>query len=151
MKNLVLILASIFSIGIASAQTASPVSWNFSSKKINDKEYELQMTATIQQGWHLYSQTQPADAIAQPTSFNFNKNPFVDLNGKVKEVGKMVKYKDEKLDVSANQYNNKVVFVQRIKMKGKAKTAVTGKLEYQTCNDEKCLPPKTLNFSIALK
>jgi thiol:disulfide interchange protein DsbD len=150
MKKIVFIVLAAFSFGAVSAQTANPVSWNFSSKKINDKEFELQLTATIQQGWHLYSQTQPEDAIAQPTSFNFNKNPLLDLNGKVKEVGKMEKYKDEKLDISANQYSNKVVFVQRVKMKGKAKTAVTGKLEFQTCNDEKCLPPKTVNFSIAL-
>jgi len=151
MKKAFLIVLAAFSVGIASAQIANPVNWSFNSKKINDKEYELQMTATIQQGWHLYSQTQPEDAIAQPTSFSFNKNPLVDLNGKVKEVGKMEKYKDEKLDVSANQYSNKVTFVQRVKLKGKAKTAVTGNLEFQTCNDEKCLPPKTVNFSIALK
>jgi len=150
MKKIWLIVLSVFSVGFASAQL-NPVSWSFESKKISDKEYELQMTATIQQGWHLYSQVQPEDAIAQPTSFNFNKNPLLDLNGKVKEVGKLEKYKDEKLDVSANQYSNKVVFVQKVKLKGKAKTAVTGKLEFQTCDDEKCLPPKTVNFSIALK
>jgi hypothetical protein len=151
MKKLGFIFLAVFSVAIASAQTLNPVSWSFGSKKINDKEYELQLIATIQPGWHLYSQTQPEDAIAQPTSFNFNKNPLLDLNGKVKEVGKLEKYKDEKLDVSANQYSNKVVFVQKVKLKGKAKTAVTGKLEFQTCDDEKCLPPKTVNFSIALK
>lgn len=151
MKKLGLIFLAVFTVAAASAQTLNPVSWSFSSKKLNDKEYELQMTATIQPGWHLYSQIQPEDAIAQPTSFNFNKNPLLDLNGKVKEVGKLVKYKDETLDVSANQYSNKVVFVQKVKLKGRAKTAVTGKLEYQTCDDEKCLPPKTVNFSIALK
>jgi hypothetical protein len=42
------------------------------------------------------------------------------------------------------------VFIQRVKLRGKAKTNITGKLEYQTCNDEKCLPPKTVNLSIAL-
>jgi thiol:disulfide interchange protein DsbD len=150
MKKLVFILFAVFSVGIASAQL-NPVNWSFASKKINDKEYELQLVATIQPGWHLYSQTQPEDAIAQPTSFKFNKNPLLDLNGKVSEVGKLEKYKDKTLDVSANQYSNKVVFVQKVKLKGKAKTAVTGNLEYQTCNDEKCLPPKTVNFSIALK
>ena len=55
------------------------------------------------------------------------------------------------LGVSANQYSNKVDFVQVVKVKGKAKTNVTGKLEFQTCDDKKCLPPKTVNFSIALK
>ena len=132
------------------AFSQNQVTWSFASKKINDKTYELQMIATIQPGWHLYAQKQPDDAIAQPTTFEFNKNPLVNLEGKVKEIGKLEKFKDEKLDISANQYSNKVVFVQTVKLKGKIKTAVTGKLEYQTCNDEKCLPPKTIPFSIAL-
>ncbi|SHF58437.1 protein-disulfide reductase DsbD domain-containing protein [Flavisolibacter ginsengisoli] len=151
MKRLLLILSVFFTVAVASAQNINPVSWTFTSKKLGDKEYEIQMLATIQQGWHLYSQSQPADAIAQPTSFQFNKNPLLDMSGKVKEVGKMEKFKDKTLDVSANQYSNKVLFVQKVKIKGKAKTNVTGKLEFQTCNDEKCLPPKSVNFSIALK
>jgi hypothetical protein len=150
MKKFAFILFSFFTIAVASAQTLNPVSWTFSSKKISANVYELQMTATIQNGWHLYSQSQPDDAIAVPTAFSFNKNPLLAFDGKVKEVGKLQKYKDEKLGVSANQYSSKVVFVQKIKLKGKAKTNVTGKLEYQTCNDEKCLPPKTVNLSIAL-
>jgi hypothetical protein len=68
----------------------------------------------------------------------------------MKEVGKLEKYRDEKLEISANQYSQKVVFVQKIKLKGKAKTNISGKLEYQTCDDKKCLPPKTVNFSIPL-
>ena len=132
MKKLTLALA-VMIIGFgASAQVLNPVSWTFSSKKISDKVYEVQMVATIQSGWHLYSQVQPDDAIAVPTSFSFNQNPLVDFDGKVKEVGKMQKFSDKKLGVSANQYSNKVVFIQRVKLKGKAKTNVTGKLEYQT-------------------
>ena len=150
MKNLFLIALVLIGFGTVSAQAVNPVSWTFTSKKVSEKEYELQMIATIQRGWHLYSQVQPEDAIAQPTSFSFNKNPLLELSGKIKEVGKLEKYKDKTLDVSANQYSNKVVFVQRVKVKGKAKTAVTGNLEFQTCDDEKCLPPKKVNFSIAL-
>jgi hypothetical protein len=150
MKKFVLILISFFSIGLLSAQGLNPVSWNFTSKKISDNVYELQMIATIQQGWHVYSQTQPKDAIAQPTTVVFNKNPLVELDGKLKEAGNLEKFKDKELDISANQYSNKVVFLQRVKLKGKAKTNVTGKLTYQTCNDEKCLPAKTINVSIPL-
>ncbi len=149
MKKLLFILFA-FSISIFSF-AQSPVSWTFSSKKINDKTYEVRMTANIQKGWHLYAQKQPDDAIAQPTNFSFNNNPLLSLEGKIKEIGKLEKYKDEALDISANQYSNKVDFVQLVKIKGKAKTAVTGQLEYQTCDDKKCLPPKTVNFSIALK
>lgn len=150
MKKVSFILFSLFVVALASAQNLNPVSWSFSSKKIGENLYEVQMTATIQDGWHLYSQNQPKDAIAQPTSFVFNKNPLLEFNGDVKEVGKLEKFVDKELEVSANQYSNKVVFVQKVKLKGKAKTNVTGKLTYQTCDDKKCLPPKTVNLSITL-
>ena len=150
MKKFSLIALLFVSFLSIQAQGISPVSWSFGSKKISENVYELQMTATIQQGWHLYAQTQPADAIAQPTSFSFNKNPLVMLDGKIKEVGKLEKFKDEKLGVSANQYSNQVIFIQKVRLKGKAKTNITGKLEFQTCNDQKCLPPKTINLAITL-
>lgn len=150
MKKFFFILSSIFVVTLASAQGLNPVSWSFSSKKISDNVYELQIVATIQQGWHVYSQNQPKDAIAEPTAFAFNKNPLLQFDGNVKEVGNLEKFKDKELDISANQYSNKVTFVQKVKLKGKAKTNVTGKLTYQTCNDEKCLPAKTINLSIAL-
>ena len=150
MKYLSLIVLSLLIAGASIAQNSNPVSWSFSSKKINNNVYEIQMVATIQQGWHLYSQVQPKDAIAIPTSFNFNKNPLIDMDGKVKELGKLEKFKDEKLGVQANQYSNKVIFIQKVKVRGKAKTNITGKLEFQTCNDQKCLPPKTVNLSIPL-
>ena len=109
------------------------------------------MTATMQPGWHLYSQVQPEDAIAIPTDIQFNKNPLISLNGSIKEVGKMEKFKDEKLGVAANQYAKKVEFVQVVKLKANAKTNLTGTIEYQTCDDEKCLPPKKVNFNLAVQ
>jgi thiol:disulfide interchange protein DsbD len=128
----------------------NPVNWSFTSKKITDKTYEIHLTATIQSGWHLYSQAQPEDAIAIPTGFKINSNPLLAFEGKIKEVGRMEKFHDKKLEVSANQYSGKVDFIQLVKLKAKAKTNVTGSVEYQTCDDEKCLPPKTVNFTIAL-
>jgi hypothetical protein len=150
MKKFFFILSSLFIAGMACAQGLNPVSWSFASKKISDNVYELQMVATIQHGWHVYSQNQPKDAIAEPTTLVFNKNPLLQFDGKVKEVGTLEKFKDKELDISANQYSNKVTFVQRVKLRGKAKTNVTGKLTYQTCDDEKCLPAKTINVSIPL-
>ena len=150
MKRFTLVLLALFSAGFAFSQNENPVTWTFTSKKLSDNVYEVHIKASIQGGWHLYSQTQPKDAIAQPTVISFNKNPLLEFDGKVKEVGKMEKFTDKELDVSANQYSNAVTFVQKVKVKGKAKTNVTGKLEYQVCTDEKCLPSKTVNLSIAL-
>lgn len=149
MKKMTLVALMIGVAVMAQAQL-NPVNWSFSSKKIDDKTYELHLTATMQDGWHLYSQTQPEDAIIIPTGFKFNPNPLLQLDGKIREVGKMEKFHDKKLDVSANQYSDKVQFVQTVKLKGSAKTNVTGSVTYQTCNDERCLPPKTVKFSIDL-
>jgi thiol:disulfide interchange protein DsbD len=149
MKRLFLSVGLLFTVVFLYAQ--NPVSWTFSAKKIDDKTFEVHMTATIQKGWHLYSQDQPEDAIAVPTSFSLTANPLLNLDGKIKEVGKMEKFTDKQLGLSANQYSNNVDFIQTIKLKGSAKTNISGSVEYQTCDDKKCLPPKTVNFSVALK
>ena len=146
-----IILLAIIGLMFSAAQAQNPVSWSFSAKKIDDKTYEVHMTANIQSGWHLYSQNQPDDAIAIPTGFTINNNPLIKLDGKIREMGSLEKFHDKKLDVSANQYSNKVDFVQVVKLKASAKTNLSGSVEFQTCNDEKCLPPRTVNFNVAIK
>jgi hypothetical protein len=138
-------------LGSLAMKAQNPVNWSFTAKKIADKTYEVHMTATIQSGWHLFSQNQPEDAIAVPTGFKLNSNPLLTLDGKIKEVGDMEKFHDKKLDISAHQYSNKVDFVQVVKLKAKAKTNVTGSVEFQTCNDEKCLPAKTISFTVSIQ
>jgi thiol:disulfide interchange protein DsbD len=150
MKNVLFLTAFLVSGLLAQAQL-NPVTWTFTTKKISDKTYEVHMKATIQNGWHLYSQTQPEDAIAIPTNFKFNSNPLLKLDGKVKEIGKVEKFHDPRLDLSANQFSNSVTFVQLVKLKTNAKTNITGTVEFQTCDDKKCLPPKTVNFSTAIQ
>jgi len=149
MKLAVLIASVLLTISVKAQ--LNPVTWSFSAQKVGDKTYEIQMVATMQTGWHLYSQVQPEDAIAIPTTFTITPNPLFTLDGKIKEVGKMEVMKDKDLGVSANQYSKTVTFVQKIKLKANVKTNFKGNVEYQTCDDKKCLPPKTVNFDIAIK
>jgi len=150
MKSTFLIAAILFIAASTQAQMLNPVNWTFTAKKTADKTYEVHLTANIQTGWHIYSQTQPDDAIAIPTSVTINNNPLIKLDGKFKEVGKLEKYRDETVKATNHQYSTKVDFVQVVKIKSSAKTNVTGSVEFQTCDDKKCLPPKTVNFNIAL-
>lgn len=150
MKRILLFsFVALFSLPVLAQ--LDPVSWTFSAVKKGDKEYEIQLKANIQDRWHMYSQAQPEDAIVIPTEIKFNPNPLFIIDGKIKEEGKMEKYSDKALGVSANQYSGNVVFTQKIKLKAKAKTKITGTVEYQTCDDKKCLPPKTIRFSIDVK
>ena len=145
------ILATIFLFGVMSVSAQnSPISWTFTSKKLTNGNYEIHMTATIERGWHLYSQIQPDDVTAMPTTFSITNNPLIEVVGKIKEVGNLEKFHDKELELSANQYSKSVNFVQTIKLKGKVKTNFSGSVEFQTCDDKKCLPPKTVNFKVAL-
>jgi Disulphide bond corrector protein DsbC len=150
MKKLV-VLAVVFFAALSGKAQLNPITWSFSATKTGDKTYEIQMKANIQTKWHLYSQTQPEDAIIIPTEFAITANPLFSLEGKIKEVGAMEKFKDKELGISANQYSKTVTFVQKIKLKANVKTNFNGSVEYQTCDDHQCLPPKKVNFSIPIK
>ncbi len=150
MKKL-LVLAIVAFAALSSKAQLNPIMWSFSATKTGDKSYDIVMKATIQNKWHLYSQTQPDDAIVIPTTFTINANPLFKLDGKISEKGKMEKFKDKDLGVSANQYSSTVTFVQKVKLKANVKTNFTGNVEYQTCDDHQCLPPKKVNFSVAIK
>ncbi|MDZ4795098.1 MAG: protein-disulfide reductase DsbD family protein [Bacteroidota bacterium] len=150
-------MKKLFTLGlfIVMAITAkaqlNPIIWTFSATKTGDKLYEIKMKATIQTKWHLYSQKQPEDAIVIPTTFTVNANPLFTLDGKAKEIGKLEKFKDATLGISAHQYSKTVTFVQKIKLKANVKTNFSGNVEYQTCDDHQCLPPKKVKFNVAIQ
>jgi thiol:disulfide interchange protein DsbD len=150
MKNWLILFAGLL-VGQLSWSQLQPVVWSFGAKKTADRTYEIEIKATIKPGWHLFSQTQPADAIALPTVFVVNPNPLLLRKGSLREVGKLEKYKDKTLGVTAYQYADQVRFVQTVTLKAKAKTLFAGTVEFQTCDDEKCLPPQKINFSIPLQ
>ena len=50
----------------------APVKWTFASKKINDEEFELTFTATVDEKWKLYSQHTDPDNDPIPTEFVFD-------------------------------------------------------------------------------
>jgi DsbC/DsbD-like thiol-disulfide interchange protein len=139
----------LFLIVLLSAQ--SQVNWQYSAKKISDGTYEVHVTAKLADGWHIYAQNQPSDAIATPTKIEFLRNPLMILKGDVKEVGNVQKFKDPTLGIEQLQYADKVDFVQVVKVKGKIKTNLSGSTTFQICTNEKCLPPTTTKFSIALE
>lgn len=132
------------------AQIQNPVTWSTNSKKIDGKTYEVHVTAKIDKGWHIYSQT-TAEGGPIPTSFTFTKNPLVIVEGKVKEIGKLEKHIEPLFqNIEVKQFSNNVDFVQTVKLKVPVKTSVDVAVEFMVCNDKQCLPPSTKKFSVAL-
>jgi len=151
MKKYLLAGVLLFCANFLFAQIQNPVSWTTSYKKINDKTYEIHLTANMNSGWHIYSQTTPEGGPI-PTSLTFTKNPLVTMEGKAKEVGKLEQHVEPLFgNIDVKQFSNKVDFVQLIKLKAPVKTSVNVAVEFMACNDKQCLPPKTEKFSVALK
>src|SRR5215213_7925411 len=101
---LLILLAPV--IGIAQ----SPVQWTFSAEKIKSNQYRVHLTAKIQSGYHIFSMTQPEDAIVIPTKINFNSATEVEDIGAIKEDGNLEKVKDEVLEFESWQFSEKVNF-----------------------------------------
>ena len=84
MRRLALIAAVVLFSASCFAQIKDPVKWSFSAKKIDATTFEVHMTASIEDGWHIYSQTTP-DGGPIPTTIEYTKNPqVIKLKGKVK-------------------------------------------------------------------
>jgi thiol:disulfide interchange protein DsbD len=128
-----------------------PAHVSYSVKKLDSKKFEVSITVTLEEGWHIYSQVQPKEAIADPTEIRFNKNPLLVMEGKPKEIGKKEKYEDKSIGAVQYQFGDKVDFVQTVALKNNVKTNVTGSITYEICNNVRCMPSKTVNFSVALQ
>jgi cytochrome c biogenesis DsbD-like protein len=149
MKKVLLSLAIVLLGYAGMAQSSTQVKWNYTAKKIADKTYEVHMTATVGGDWHIYSQNVGVDGPI-PTKFTFTKNPLLVPDAKVNEVGKVISKNEEVWGGTVRYYENTVDFVVKVKTKGSAKTNLAGKVEFMVCNDEKCLPPSEVDFSVKI-
>ncbi|HET6996765.1 MAG TPA: protein-disulfide reductase DsbD domain-containing protein [Chitinophagaceae bacterium] len=149
MKKVILLLLFVSASGAANLFAQNPVSWQFTSKKIADKTYELKMVATVASPWHMYSQNTPEGGPV-PTKISFNKNPLAVTDGVAKESGKIITKHEEVFGIDVIYFDGTANFTQVIKLKANAKTRITGKIEFMVCNDTECLPPREIPFSVDL-
>lgn len=149
MKKLTLLVAVIFfAISGAVAQIHDPVKWTVASKKLNSKEAVIFIKATIQSGWHIYSQNIAPDG-PTPTVFTFSPSKDYTLNGKTAEPKAATKY-EEVFKMNVGYFTKEVVFQQKVKL-NKGTATVKGSVEYQTCDKTQCLPPMDYAFSVVIK
>lgn len=149
MKTTKLIVATLLIIATqqANAQLLKPVAWSYGAKKTSATEAVLFIRATIEAGWHLYSQNIPEGGPVK-TTFSFTPSKTFALSGKTQEPKPITKH-ESAFGMEVSYFEKTVIFQQKVKLK-KGKATVTGSVEYMTCNDEKCLPPATQSFSIPI-
>ncbi len=102
-------------------------------------------TATLPKTWHIYSQATPKGGPVA-TKISYKTNPLLLIDGAAKETGSLKTTHDPVFDVDVKYYNDKVDFVQVVKLKTPATTSLSGTVEYMICNDEKCLATHQTSF-----
>jgi thiol:disulfide interchange protein len=131
-----------------SAQIYDPVSWNFNYEKKGDRQYELIFTAKIENNSHIYSMNIP-DNGPIPTTFRFDTIPGYTLDGKTFEVTKPEEVFDEAFGLKIKTFSHKAQFRQKITA-NESSFLVTGAVNFMSCNNATCLPPKDVEFSIRI-
>jgi thiol:disulfide interchange protein DsbD len=121
------------------------IEWHFSSEQ-SGSEWKLLFTATIDRGWHLYSQSME-DGGPMPTEFTFVRGEGYRLLGKVMETGDVVKSYDSTFVMDVAWYEKQVLFTQRVK--AKSKVDVEGEIKYSVCSKEVCVPG-SVKFKLAV-
>ena len=149
MKKLILIFTlTLFGALGAFAQLESPITWAYAAKKTSKTEAVLYLKASIDDGWHLYSQNLKPGGPSK-TIFKFSPSKDFVLVGKTTEP-KPITYFEKLFKMNVSYFENEVVFQQKIKL-NKASTAIKGTVEFTLCNDKSCLPPDEVTFSIPVK
>lgn len=143
-KFFLYLLLTIVSLSTVQSQILDPVKWSTSVKKISETEYDLISKATIEGGWHLYSQVVPEGG-PLPTVFTFEENNAYKTIGKVKE-GKGVTELDPVFDMIITFFSNTATFTQRVQLTENKGTTVKGEVEFMVCDDTRCLPPNYVDL-----
>ena len=151
MKRIVSALTGLlFLVHLApvSAQIFDPVHWAQSYRKLEDQKYELTLKARIDEGWTIYSQELEGDGPI-PTTFSFTPGAHYSLVGKTKETGDRHAGYDKIFEMEVVKYTTEAIFTQIVKVTDPGKP-IEGWLEFMTCDQERCLPPKQVDFSFVI-
>lgn len=106
----------------------------------------VKLTASIGDGWHLYSQFLDSDEGPLPTVFAWKGETLGATM--VKELSAVHEELDPNFGVNVRYFEKEALFEFEVPS---LYSEISGTLSYMVCNDETCLPPVDLEVTIPLK
>ncbi len=138
----------------ACALAQDPVHWKLESttpKAGPGSTISLQLTATLDPGWHVYSLTTPKGGPI-PTTATIAENPVIEST-KFYQPKPERKF-DPSFGIDVETFAKEVVFYIETKLKKDAPVGaaeIVAQVRYQTCDEKQCLPPKKKTASLTLE
>ncbi|MDY4556604.1 MAG: cytochrome c biogenesis protein CcdA [Prevotella sp.] len=137
---LILLVASV----CAMAQMADPVHFTSKLVMLGGDEAQIEFSAKIDNGWHVYSTGLGNDGPISAT-FNASKMDGVKTVGGLTHKGNEISQFDNMFGMKLRYFEGSVTFIQKIKFT-KPQYSINCYLEYGACNDETCMPPTSVDF-----
>jgi thiol:disulfide interchange protein DsbD len=144
--SLLTLLIALFS-QVAFAQ--NPIKWSFTTKDLGNCQIDLIFTGILEEGWCTYSQFLDSEDGPVATTLNFVEGANYTLLGKAVESGEIIKTHDVVFGMDLTKFKHKAILTQRVTVTDPSKP-ITGYVNYMTCNDEMCLPPKDAEFTFKI-
>ena len=147
MKKLLFLLLAIFAFVNVNSQIKKPVKWTAKTEKISDTEFNLVMNATIEQGWHMYSQFTPDGGPLPITVTIKNQKGNFELIGKTKESPYKKEFNKD-FEVDEYYFENKATLTQKVKITNPKTDKIVINLDFQACQNQCVNDNVDLTFEI---
>ena len=136
--SLLLVLLTAFTIRSQAQEILDPVQWTFAINDLNDEEFELVATATIEPAYHIYSTKMP-DLAPLPTVFSFEGTEYYEPVGEGYDLTEVPLFHDDIFEVDYYQFSGTASFGQKFKKLKDGSFPIVGELNYQACKDGMCV------------
>jgi len=142
---------------VSLAQTPTqPVNWSASfpgsrAERPGDR-VTLDLSAALQEGWHVYGLTQVAGG-PTPLRVAIDANDVVELAG-VTSASAPVKKHDPSFDLDTQTYTQPFMLHIEVQVKPQAEAGqrtIPLSIRYQACTDRTCMPPKTIHIAVPIE
>jgi DsbC/DsbD-like thiol-disulfide interchange protein len=133
-----------------------PVTWSASASTKGELKQggrvTLDLSADIQDGWHVYGMNQLPDG-PTPMHIAVDENDAAQSDGAISGT-KPVRQHDASFGLDTETYTHSLVLHVPVQLKQDAAAgnrSVPISVRFQACNDRICLPPKTVHLAVPLK
>lgn len=141
MKKLFLFLMMAFAAIIpmkVQAQIIDPVKWSITIEDLNETEFDIVATATIDPDYHIYSTTMP-DLAPLPTVFDITMSEFFEAVGEARDLTDAPMYYDDIFETEYKQFAGTASFARTFRKLKDGSFPITGEITYQACKGGQCV------------
>ena len=123
------------------AQILAPIHWSARTEQHTDSTVLVLLTATIDEGWHLYTQDIP-DGGPVATTFTYAQTAI----GSTTTEAVVLRDYDPNFEMELTYYSGNVEFRQEV-LAAPGDT-LSGSVTFMACNDQQCLAPDTWEWTV---